>query len=158
VLPANTVLTMDRRQNIHNSTHILSVSVFLYTSHRGAAVDFLNHPAHTHTLTDCTEYTSIRFVRLVERDEPLTEECRLLGYDGTVWLLSKPTFRRNIVSLHPFCIRRRCTSRRTRCKPRGVTVFHPEDGGDMLVRYVGSYKSHTAPSYPRKRRSSLVEP
>jgi hypothetical protein len=32
-------------------------------------------------------------------------------------------------------------------------VSHPQDGGDMFLRNVGSHKSHTA-SYPRRRHSS----
>jgi hypothetical protein len=56
VLPANTAIPMEQRQNIHNYTHIfflhlrplsLSVSVLFYTSHRGAVVEFLIHPTRT---------------------------------------------------------------------------------------------------------------
>jgi hypothetical protein len=34
--------------------------------------------------------------------------------------------------------------------------FHPEDAGNMLLRNVSSYKSHTASSYPRRHHSSLL--
>jgi hypothetical protein len=34
------------------------------------------------------------------------------------------------------------------------TIKHPKDGGDMFLRNVGSYKNHTASSYPRRQYSS----
>jgi hypothetical protein len=45
-----------------------------------------------------------------------------------------------------------------RCEPRGLRVFHLEDGGDIILRNVGSYKNHTASSYPRSQHSSLLPP
>jgi hypothetical protein len=33
------------------------------------------------------------------------------------------------------------------CKPMGFTVFHPEDGGDLFHRNIGSCNNYTASSY-----------
>jgi hypothetical protein len=38
-----------------------------------------------------------------------------------------------------------------RCEPKGLRVFHPEDGGDMFLRNFDSYKSHMASSHPRRQ-------
>jgi hypothetical protein len=40
---------------------------------------------------------------------------------------------------------------RSRCEPSGLRVFHPEDGGSMFLRNIGSYTKHMTSSYPRRR-------
>jgi hypothetical protein len=42
-------------------------------------------------------------------------------------------------------------------KPRRLRVFYPEDGGNMFLKNVGSYKNHTVSSYPRRQHSSLFQ-
>jgi hypothetical protein len=43
-----------------------------------------------------------------------------------------------------------------RCKPRGLRIFNPEDGGDVFLRNVVSYKNNTTLSYPRRQHSSFL--
>jgi hypothetical protein len=40
------------------------------------------------------------------------------------------------------------------CKPKGLRLIHPDDGGDMFPWNIGSYKNYVASSYTIRQHSS----